>query len=67
MYKVKSVRDGRTFATRSVTATQNGRDVFVCSVSFVKQEKGVTLDHQVSIYDLHEFLHYWNKNIPTYN
>ena len=44
IYSVERVRDGRSFTTRRVTATQHGRAMFVMSVSFHKSEPG--LDHQ---------------------
>jgi acyl-CoA thioesterase II len=47
IYNVQQIRDGRSFATRIVTATQKGKAIFVCSCSFAKYEEGVTLNHQV--------------------
>ena len=44
IYSVERVRDGGSFTTRRVTATQHGRAMFVMSVSFHKLEPG--LDHQ---------------------
>jgi acyl-CoA thioesterase-2 len=44
IYGVDRVRDGGSFTTRRVTATQHGRAMFVMSVSFHKAEPG--LDHQ---------------------
>src|SRR5262245_29665356 len=44
IYGVERVRDGGSFTTRRVTATQHGRAMFVMSVSFHKSEPG--LDHQ---------------------
>ncbi len=44
IYSVERVRDGGSFTTRRVTATQHGRAMFVMSVSFHKLESG--LDHQ---------------------
>src|SRR5215470_6555161 len=44
IYGVERIRDGGSFTTRRVTATQHGRAMFVMSVSFHKQEAG--LDHQ---------------------
>jgi acyl-CoA thioesterase-2 len=44
IYGVERVRDGGSFTTRRVTATQHGRAMFVMSVSFHKDEPG--LDHQ---------------------
>jgi len=47
IYGVDRVRDGGSFTTRRVTATQHGRAMFVMSVSFHKMEPG--LDHQVAM------------------
>jgi len=47
IYGVDRVRDGRSFNTRRVTATQHGRAMFVMSVSFHKVEPG--LDHQIAM------------------
>jgi acyl-CoA thioesterase II len=44
IYGVERVRDGGSFTTRRVTATQHGRAMFVMSVSFHRMEAG--LDHQ---------------------
>jgi len=44
IYGVERVRDGGSFTTRRVTATQHGRAMFVMSASFHKVEPG--LDHQ---------------------
>jgi acyl-CoA thioesterase-2 len=44
IYSVERVRDGGSFTTRRVTATQHGRAMFVMSVSFHRRESG--LDHQ---------------------
>ena len=44
IYSVERVRDGTSFTTRRVTATQHGRAMFVMSVSFHKHELG--LEHQ---------------------
>ncbi|KAG0205540.1 Acyl-CoA thioesterase 8 [Mortierella sp. GBA30] len=34
LYHVERVRDGRSYCTRTVTATQRGHNVFVCTASF---------------------------------
>jgi acyl-CoA thioesterase II len=47
IYGVDRVRDGGSFTTRRVTATQHGRAMFVMSVSFHKVEPG--LDHQIAM------------------
>jgi acyl-CoA thioesterase-2 len=43
-YEVERVRDGGSFSTRRVVAFQEGRRIFVMSVSFQKEEEG--LSHQ---------------------
>lgn len=45
IYSVERVRDGGSFTTRRVTATQHGRAMFVMDASFHKDEPG--LDHQI--------------------
>jgi acyl-CoA thioesterase II len=50
IYGVDRVRDGGSFSTRRVTATQHGRAMFVMSVSFHKLEPG--LDHQEPMPDV---------------
>jgi acyl-CoA thioesterase-2 len=40
VYTVEDLRDGRTYATRRVTATQNGEAIFVLSASFKQAERG---------------------------
>ena len=45
IYSVERVRDGGSFTTRRVTATQRGRAMFVMDASFHKSEPG--LDHQI--------------------
>jgi acyl-CoA thioesterase-2 len=40
VYTVEDLRDGRTYATRRVTATQNGEAIFVLSASFKQAEPG---------------------------
>jgi acyl-CoA thioesterase-2 len=43
-FDVERVRDGGTFSTRRVVATQEGRRIFVMSASFQQEEEG--LSHQ---------------------
>jgi acyl-CoA thioesterase-2 len=50
IYGVERVRDGGSFTTRRVTATQHGRAMFVMSVSFHKHEEG--LEHQSTMPDV---------------
>ena len=45
-FEVERVRDGGSFSTRRVVATQEGRRIFVMSASFQVEEKG--LEHQIS-------------------
>lgn len=45
VYFVDRLRDGRSFATRQVTAIQHGRAIFNMSASFQEREPG--LDHQL--------------------
>ena len=40
IYEVERIRDGGSFTTRRVKATQHGRVIFVMSVSFQKLEEG---------------------------
>ncbi|KAG2222024.1 hypothetical protein INT45_003669 [Circinella minor] len=48
IYKVRRVRDGRSFATRVVTCTQQGKTVIVCICSFTNfNTTGESLDHQI--------------------
>ncbi|CAO3682937.1 unnamed protein product [Rhizopus stolonifer] len=50
IYQVRRLRDGRSYATRYVTASQNGKVIFVCSFSFAKPDtKNVSLTHQVKM------------------
>ncbi|MDT0631289.1 acyl-CoA thioesterase [Rubrivirga litoralis] len=44
VYEVETLRDGRSFSTRRVTAVQHGRPIFNASLSFHVAEPG--LDHQ---------------------
>jgi acyl-CoA thioesterase-2 len=46
VYTVDPIRDGRSFTTRRVVASQDGKAIFNLSASFQIQEPG--LDHQVS-------------------
>ncbi|MXZ84198.1 MAG: acyl-CoA thioesterase II [Acidimicrobiia bacterium] len=47
VYLVERVRDGRSFATRRVTAIQHGQPIFAMSASFHKQEEG--FEHQTDL------------------
>ncbi|CAF2383710.1 unnamed protein product [Rotaria sp. Silwood2] len=45
-YTVTRLRDGQSFETRSVTARQDNRIVFECSMNFHQREKG-NMEHQL--------------------
>ena len=47
IYEVDRLRDGKSFATRSVVAIQHGAAIFSMSVSFQVDESG--LDHQIEM------------------
>ncbi|KAI9025890.1 HotDog domain-containing protein [Phycomyces nitens] len=49
IYKVRRLRDGKSFATRAVTAVQRGKAIFIASFSFATPEQGVTLVHQAKM------------------
>lgn len=42
VYEVERIRDGKSFTTRRVVAIQHGRPIFSMSVSFHKEEPGLT-------------------------
>ena len=44
VYDVQRIRDGRSFATRRVSARQHGRDIFYMTANFQRPEGG--LEHQ---------------------
>ncbi len=46
-YKVETIRDGRSFTTRRVTAIQKNRAIFVLAASFQIREEG--LEHQLEM------------------
>lgn len=41
-YHVENVRDGGSFNTRRIRCSQNGKDIFICSASYQKVEKGIS-------------------------
>ncbi|SNQ45789.1 Acyl-CoA thioesterase [Frankia canadensis] len=43
LLRVERVRDGRSFATRQVSVTQNGRTIFTLTASFHREEAGADL------------------------
>ncbi len=46
-YHVEEVRDGRSFNTRRVRCSQNGKDIFILSASYQRKEDG--LSHQKDV------------------
>jgi len=52
VYIVDDIRDGGSFTTRRVRGVQYGRDIFIMSASFQKQQGG--MDHQISIPEVPE-------------
>lgn len=44
-YRVERIRDGKSFATRRVDATQDGRTVFTLTASFQREESGPEHQH----------------------
>lgn len=50
IYQVERTRDGRSFATRRVTAIQHGRPIFTLSASFHIEEEGY--EHQKAMPDV---------------
>lgn len=57
IYQVGILRDGGSFSTRRVTASQNGKAIFIMAVSFQKDQDG--FDHQNKMPDVksHEGLY----------
>ncbi|KAF9932632.1 Acyl-CoA thioesterase 8 [Mortierella alpina] len=51
LYHVERVRDGRSYSTRTVTATQRGQNVFVCTASFQVPRPGAP-SHQYPMPDV---------------
>ncbi|KAA8569450.1 hypothetical protein MFRU_004g02270 [Monilinia fructicola] len=51
MYYVEHVREGRSFATRTVQARQKGKCIFTTTMSFVRENSGgkMTVEHAVPI------------------
>lgn len=50
VYEVERIRDGRSFATRRVVASQGGRAIFTTSISFHDAEDGA--EHQAPMPDV---------------
>jgi acyl-CoA thioesterase-2 len=40
-YEVEIIKKGRTFDTRRVVASQNGKEIFICSTSYHMAEEGI--------------------------
>lgn len=49
-YTVSRLRDGKSFESRSVTAEQDNRIVFECSMNFHRREQG-NMEHQLPMPD----------------
>lgn len=49
-FEVENIRDGRSFSTRHVRATQNGKGVLMMTVSFQDREEG--FEHQIAMPDV---------------
>ncbi|GAB5413125.1 MAG: acyl-CoA thioesterase II [Congregibacter sp.] len=52
VFEVDPTRDGRSFATRRVVAKQDGKPIFITSVSYQEVEEG--LDHQADMPEVPE-------------
>jgi acyl-CoA thioesterase-2 len=65
IYQVDRLRDGRSFATRRVTAIQHGRAIFALAASFQAPEKG--REHQLDMPDTPapESLPDWSEHIAN--
>lgn len=46
LFHVEKVRDGRSYATRTVQARQRGRPIFTTTMSFVKEDNRARTHHQ---------------------
>lgn len=51
MYTVEHVREGRSFATRTVQARQRGQPIFTVTLSFMREKSGgkQTVEHEASM------------------
>lgn len=47
LYTVEVIKEGRSFNTRRVVGSQNGKDIFIMSASYQSPEEGIT--HQASM------------------
>lgn len=65
IYQVDRLRDGRSFATRRVTAIQHGRAIFALAASFQLEEEG--FEHQDEMPDAPppESLPTWEERVVT--
>ena len=62
-YQVTRLRDGKSFETRNVTARQDNRIVFECSMNFHRREKG-NMEHQIPMpHTGKDSFHFENKII----
>lgn len=54
LYHVERVRDGKSFATRTVQARQRGRPIFTTTLSFSREDSGgkKKIEHSVPMPDV---------------
>ena len=66
-YEVERVRDGGSFSTRRVVAVQEGRRIFVTSVSFQMEEQGLSHQRQapatIDPEELPSSIHIWKDEV----
>jgi len=63
IYQVDRLRDGRSFATRRVTAIQHGRAIFALAASFQEEEEGWEHQAQMPEAPPPETLQTWQERI----
>ena len=56
IYDVESIRDGKSFVTRRVTARQHGHAIYSCGASFQKVEPGHDHQHPMPVIEQPEAL-----------
>lgn len=56
IYDVESIRDGKSFVTRRVTARQHGHAIYSCEASFQKVEQGYEHQHPMPVVEGPEHL-----------
>jgi acyl-CoA thioesterase-2 len=70
-YEVERVRDGGSFSTRRVVASQEGTRIFVMSASFQEEESGLTHQKPMPVSaepeSLHSALEMWKKRAEEQN